>query len=279
MVDRIDRIKGALIGFACGDAIGATTEFMEPEEIKVQYGVLRDMVGGGWLDLKPGEITDDTQMAFCVARSLAATNGVSDYKDMADRLLEWLDTNPKDVGAACRRGLENYRKTGSLCNGDNETLGNGGLLRVLPFALAGRSWQEAMVHVALTHNADLQYRAVQSYVLAIQAGINGGSKRDIAREIRGIGIRRTGVTNNSGHVRHTLNSALNCFFSNDSFEDTIIQAVNQGRDADSVAAIAGAIAGGYYGYEAIPERWRDTLDRGVHDELVVISCFLSELSY
>lgn len=64
------KIKGALYGFAIGDAMGATTEFMSEIEIKEKYGEVRDIIGGGWLNLKPGEVTDDTQMTLCVCEAI-----------------------------------------------------------------------------------------------------------------------------------------------------------------------------------------------------------------
>ncbi|KAB0670075.1 ADP-ribosyl-[dinitrogen reductase] hydrolase [Oryzomonas sagensis] len=275
--EKFNRVAGSLIGFACGDACGALVEFMTPGEIRKKYGRVVDMLPGGWIKGRlAGECTDDTQMALCVARSLVSTCGEPDYKDMSDRLLEWLDSKPKDVGSACRRGLEAYRKTGSLCNGDDTTLGNGGLLRVLPFALAGRTWQEAMGHVELTHNTSLQARAVQSYVLALQAASAGGDKRDIGMEIRGIGIRPVGVKNNRGDVKNSLSSALNWFFTTDTFEDCITQAVNAGHDADSVAALAGGLAGCHYGLAAIPERWSKALDPVVRIEALELAVLLGK---
>lgn len=271
-IERIDSIKGALVGFCVGDAMGAVTEFMTPGEIREKYGKVTELLPGGWIkDRIAGECTDDTSMLLAVCNSLVASNGIPDYKDMAGRLLIWLGSNPKDVGVACRRGLEAYRKTGSLRNGDDDSLGNGGLLRCLGFALSNRTWQEAFEHVCLTHNTSLQARAVQSYVLAIQAGLAGGSKRDMLAEIRGIGIRRWGVTNNKGNVKDTFSSALNWFNTSNSFEECIIAAVNAGGDADSVAAIAGSMAGCLYGCSAIPERWTRILDPKVSNELIQLT--------
>jgi ADP-ribosyl-[dinitrogen reductase] hydrolase len=76
-----DTYKAALLGFACADALGATVEFMSPEEIKRDIGMHRNITGGGWLRLDPGEITDDTEMTLCVARSLVECRGV-DYKNI-----------------------------------------------------------------------------------------------------------------------------------------------------------------------------------------------------
>jgi len=66
------RARAALLGLAIGDALGATVEFMTAGEIQATYGKLRKMVGGGWLRLRPGQVTDDTQMSLCVARSIVA---------------------------------------------------------------------------------------------------------------------------------------------------------------------------------------------------------------
>lgn len=264
--DMRSRIQASLFGFACGDALGATTEFMTPEEIRQEIGVHRDITGGGWLKLEPGEVTDDTQMMTCVARSLIAGRGIPDYRDMADRLLAWLDSGPKDVGSACRRGLESYRKTGSLGNGDIETLGNGGVLRVLPFALAGLSWRDAVRHSELTHGNSPYIRHVQSYVTAVSAALAGYDKRDVTNCFKGL-KPRPHIRENGGDVGNTLRSVMAHFHVSDSCEECIIRAVNAGGDADSVAALAGGLAGAFYGLEAIPSRWLDVLDRDVRNEL------------
>src|ERR1019366_5852848 len=70
-----DRALGAYLGVAVGDALGATVEFMLPQEIKYQYGTHRDILGGGWLKLKAGRVTDDTEMALALGRALIVSNG------------------------------------------------------------------------------------------------------------------------------------------------------------------------------------------------------------
>jgi len=69
----VDRAKAAFVGLAVGDALGATVEFMTASEIAAKYGVFKEMTGGGWLRLKPGQVTDDTQMALCIARAVEKT--------------------------------------------------------------------------------------------------------------------------------------------------------------------------------------------------------------
>ena len=73
--NRIEIIKGALYGVAVGDALGAPVEFMEAETIKKRHGSVTEMIGGGWLNVRPGEITDDTQMTLCVARGIVNRHG------------------------------------------------------------------------------------------------------------------------------------------------------------------------------------------------------------
>ena len=111
-MDIIDRLKGALFGFAIGDAMGATTEFMDEDEIKFRYGKVEDIVGGGWLNLKAGEITDDTQMSICVMKVLMK-NDFSNFKsDLADEFCDWLNQEPDDVGNQCYKAIKFYEKNG-----------------------------------------------------------------------------------------------------------------------------------------------------------------------
>ena len=97
-----DRALAAFLGFAAGDALVATVEFMTKREIAVQYGVHRDIVGGGWLRLEPGAVTDDTQMALALGRSIARSGGL-DVRDVCEEFASWLRSGPIDVGDTCRR--------------------------------------------------------------------------------------------------------------------------------------------------------------------------------
>ncbi|MEK4223505.1 ADP-ribosylglycohydrolase family protein [Bacillus sp. FSL W8-0116] len=66
----LDQIRGGLFGAAVGDALGATTECMNKEEIQEKYGKIKTIIGGGWLALDPGEVTDDTDMMIAVANGI-----------------------------------------------------------------------------------------------------------------------------------------------------------------------------------------------------------------
>jgi ADP-ribosyl-[dinitrogen reductase] hydrolase len=125
----------ALLGLAIGDALGATVEFMTAGEIQATYGKLRKMVGGGWLRLRPGQVTDDTQMSLCIARSIVDVG--HDPEDIARRFVEWYLSKPPDIGNTCRRGIVRFMTRGTVHGSPNEgDAGNGAVMRVAPVALA-----------------------------------------------------------------------------------------------------------------------------------------------
>ena len=100
-----DRYRGALLASAVGDALGATLEFMSREAIQREYGQLRDIIGGGWLNLPAGEVTDDTQMARCIAVSIVAKQ-CFDPDDISSRFVEWYRSSPPDIGNTTRHALQ-----------------------------------------------------------------------------------------------------------------------------------------------------------------------------
>src|SRR5689334_14093509 len=130
-----DRARAAFLGLALGDALGATVEFMQPGEIRAQHGVHRDLVGGGWLRLRPGAVTDDTAMSLCIAQAIDAVGGWS-ARAVADTFAAWLRSGPADVGNTCRRGIQRYLLEGTLEAPPNDgDAGNGAAMRMLPVAL------------------------------------------------------------------------------------------------------------------------------------------------
>ena len=154
------RARAAFLGLAIGDSLGAPVEFMTSGEIANTYGILKELVGGGWLRLKPGQVTDDTEMALCIARALVAAGGWS-LEGIADNFAAWLRSKPIDVGDTCRRGIRNYMLHGTLETPFNQwDAGNGAVMRMLPVALATlgdqrllEEWTIGQAH--LTHNHPL----------------------------------------------------------------------------------------------------------------------------
>ena len=158
VLDRVlDRAKAVYLGLAIGDALGATTEFMTPDEIKAKYKVHKKIIGGGWLYLKPGQVTDDTEMSLALGKALLTT-ACWDIQGIADNLLAWMRNKPVDIGATCRRGIRDYMLKGQLEVPYNEwDAGNGAVMRMAPVALftlgeAGLLEEYAIAQAHLTHN-------------------------------------------------------------------------------------------------------------------------------
>ena len=270
----INQFKGALVGLAIGDALGATVEFMKPEQIKAQHGELRDILGGGWLELNPGEVTDDTHMSLCVVRSLVAYGGYNPV-DMADRLLAWYRSYPKSTGKACRDGLERFAQTGETIRpADEKTAGNGALMRILPIILYFVQQSELLNstllhHAHLTHTSQVSDAACKCYAELVLKVLFGAGLDELQAAVGDYRWQPEQYNGKSGgYVVDTLTTVLHCLFTTTSFEDALVKCVNLGGDADSTGAILGGLAGAFYGYDALPVRWRQALDRQVHDELI-----------
>jgi ADP-ribosyl-[dinitrogen reductase] hydrolase len=134
-----DRYRGALLGLATGDALGTTLEFRAPGS----FNKIDDMAGGGPFDLAPGEWTDDTSMALCLAESLIET-GRFDPIDQLERYIRWADhahlsSNGTvfDIGNTVRKALANFRTSRSPHSGpsDEYSAGNGSLMRLAAIPL------------------------------------------------------------------------------------------------------------------------------------------------
>ncbi len=265
------RSRAALLGVALGDALGAPVEFMTPGEIKAKHGILREMVGGGWLRLKRGQITDDTEMSLCIARALSFS-GRWDLQGIAEEFAQWLKTKPIDIGDTCRRGIRNFMLKGQLETSYNEwDAGNGALMRMVPVALFTLGSDDFLQHCTveqahLTHNNAVSDAACTCYGRLLHLAILGASKSRLRREVDDLISRfptfrfdpYKGLA--TGYVVDTFQTVCHFFFRGRSFEDCVVGAVNQGGDADTTGAIIGGLAGAYYGVESIPGRWLKKLD-------------------
>jgi ADP-ribosyl-[dinitrogen reductase] hydrolase len=274
----VDRARAALLGVAVGDALGATTEFMTPAEIRERYGVLREIVGGGWLKLSPGQVTDDTEMTLCVARGIVRSKRW-DLRSIADRFARWLSGGPADVGATCRRGIEEYMDKGRLkALPDERGAGNGAAMRVAPVALYTLGDEEFLSRLAveqahITHHHPLSDAACVSVGTMIQRGLLGMPLPVLRAAAEGLAARHPEFRfegydgESSAYVVDTLRTVFDAFFSTDTFEDCVVKTVNRGGDADTTGSIAGAIAGARYGFDAIPRGWLQALDPDLREEL------------
>lgn len=278
MDDIIDRARAAYLGLAIGDALGATTEFMTPGEIRARYKVHRKIVGGGWLYLKPGQVTDDTEMSLALGRALLQA-GRWDLRGIAENFLAWMKNKPVDIGATCRRGIRDYMLKGQLEVPDNEwDAGNGAVMRMAPVALFTLGDDQcledcAVAQAHLTHNHALSDAACSVVGRMVQQGLLGTDRHRLHETTRQLVAAYPSFrfNNYQGHaspyVVDTLQTVFHYFFSTASFEECLVGVVNQGGDADTTGAIAGMIAGAFYGPEAIPARWLKKLNRAVKAEV------------
>ena len=266
------RVVGAYVGLAVGDALGATTEFLTPREIQRNYGTHRTICGGGWLHLQPGEVTDDTEMSLVLGASILRTPGV-DAASVATAFSDWMRSKPVDIGNTVRRGIVHFRTTGEPLVPENEyDAGNGACMRSLPVAIC--YWNAAPeIRIAasrmqshVTHNnrqADAGTEAVLQMLVSAFRGVPKSALQVIAQDLveQYIGYRfdRRRVENPSGWIVETLQVVFQAFFSQQNFKDILVDVVNRGGDADTTGAIAGMLAGACYGVDAIPRQWRSAL--------------------
>lgn len=287
-ISKESRIKGGLYGVACGDALGATLEFTTIDQRKPK---LRNIVGGGWLNLQPGEWTDDTEMTLAVARGI-----LEDPEDPIEAIgrhfMTWRATNPPDIGGTISRVLSICSQNGGhwhaaaqyLHHLNGQTAGNGALMRTLPVGLFYRDsaeiFERAISIARMTHwdiRAGLtcafyclfvafmlkdvgSKKAAQAMAMQTMSSIIQDEDKDYwASRISALlfDINPNKICPN-GYTVDSLICALWAFAQHDSLEECIVVAVNLGGDADTIGAIAGGLAGVYYGYEAIPERWIQT---------------------
>lgn len=269
-----DRIKGSLYAFAIGDAMGATTEFMTKDQIKELFPEgLKDIVGGGWLGLPRGEVTDDTEMMMAVARAYMDSYTMNEEVYLlkcCENFTFWMSSHPRDVGNTCRTAIiENVGKPpltwivsswDRQVKGNRRDLGNGSLMRALVPSLMG-DYNGAIDQGKLTHNNNTQDSVIKEYAKIVDSLIRG-SLRPLESSLWG-----NTLNDPSGFVLKTYNNALYWAYHSNTLEEAIVGAVNDGGDADTIAAITGSLAGARWGFSCIPERWVEALSPQVREQL------------
>ena len=282
-----DKIFGALFGVAVGDALGAPVEFMSANEIISQYGRVTTMLGGGWLNLNPGEITDDTEMSLCVAEGIVIAPQTP-VGEIGSRFIDWYNTRPKDIVRACeypiRNVLRNSRKSGKIANTKawfdaaieahgsvvGLSAGNGALMRTVYTGLYyGTEHAPMTADIAkMTHWNDESTEACLIYSQIIALLTAGADVKIIADVLRGTRYADHRQTYSpSVNVVDSMCCALDSLLATNNFENAVVAAVNLGGDADTIGAITGGLAGARYGLSAIPKIWLDKLSREVTDQI------------
>ncbi|MEM3341538.1 MAG: ADP-ribosylglycohydrolase family protein [Thermoplasmata archaeon] len=306
----LSRYCGCLLGLAVGDALGAPLEFLTESQIKQRYGFVKSMIGGGWLDLKPGQFTDDTEMALAIVKSVIEMRRI-EPNDIARKFLDWYLKDPKDIGNTTRFALHKLSEGARWDQAGDATYAmfkeraasNGSLMRTAPVTLADAGNPERMKKDSaavsrITHAHPRCIASCVAYNLLLDVVIRGIQKDElevwlqaISKEIEGIDeptaevLRGIGSLNEdklafTGYVLHTLQSSIYSFLRTSSFSECLLWIVNKGGDADTNGAVAGALAGSYYGMEAIPAEWIKALDvnPATSDTIIRFASRLLEIS-
>lgn len=285
-----ERFRGGLLGLAAGDALGTTLEFKPPGS----FEPISEMVGGGPFDLQPGQWTDDTSMALCLATSLLECDGF-DPMDQMQRYLRWVGEGYLsatgtcfDFGRTVARALAKFIRYHDPYSGstDPDTAGNGSLMRLAPVPMyfaadAAEAIARAADSSRTTHAAHEAVDACRYFAGLVVGALWGVDKETLLSPrycpIEGLWgldplvaeIDRVAAGSfrfldppdikGTGYVVDALEAALWAFHRSGDFRDGALLAVNLGNDADTTGAIYGQIAGAHYGAEAIPADWRAKL--------------------
>lgn len=289
-MDRLQRFRGCLLGLAAGDALGTSVEFNPPGS----FSPVQDMTGGGVFALKPGEWTDDTSMALCLAESLIECRGF-DPGDQMRRYVRWhregyLSSNGRcfDIGNTVRQALARFEHSGDPYSGSTapNTAGNGSLMRLAPVPLAYAARSGEAIRLSgessrTTHGAPAAVDACRYYGALLVGALNSVEKEQLLSahyaplpgywqehplvdEIDAVAggsfkQRQPPEIKGAGYVVGALEAALWAFYHSADFRHGCLLAVNLGNDADTTGAIYGQLAGAYYGEAAIPAEWREKL--------------------
>ena len=289
-MQQIERYRGSLLGLATGDAVGTTLEFRPPGT----FAPINDMVGGGPFRLKPGQWTDDTSMALCLAESLIEQKGFSPT-DQLEKYLQWyreghLSSTGEcfDIGNTVGTALLQFEKTREpYCGSPNPlSAGNGSIMRLAPVPLFfAQNPKQAIEKSAdssrTTHGAATAVDACRYLAALLVGAVNGVSREELlsshyspipgyweenplVEEIDQIASgsfkhREPPEIKGTGYVVKSLEAALWAFHRSHSFEQGCLLAVNLGNDADTTGAVYGQLAGAFYGEQGIPESWRSKL--------------------
>ncbi len=287
-----DRYVGALLGLAVGDALGTTLEFCPPGS----FEPIDDIIGGGPFGLEPGQWTDDTSMALCLAESLLECEGF-DAEDQMRRFVRWRDEGHWsstgacfDIGNTVGGALSRFVRTGQEFSGPTAetTAGNGSLMRLAPVPLFFAHDAELAIRMAgessrTTHGAAAAVDACRWFAALLLGALRGVPKAELLApryspvpelwdrtplhpaiaDVADGSYRRKEppAIRGSGYVVESLEAALWAFSRTDDFRAGALAAVNLGDDADTTGAVYGQLAGAYYGAEAIPRAWRERISR------------------
>lgn len=286
-------LKSVVWGFVVGDALGVPFEFIE--RVSIKENPCTGITGYGTHGQAPGTWSDDTSMMLCVLENLL--NG-GNTQSLSELFIKWykqgyMTANGEvfDIGITTRTALNNIINSGSYKHSGlkhQSSLGNGALMRCLPYALGSdfhKSSFQMVLDSRITHAHALSHHCCLFYVRMVRALLEGATKQEAlasAVSYLRMGMRITDGEysenmrcirdfsrlmapdfqclaeqhiKSSGYVVHTLEAAVWCFLNSSSYAESVLRAVNLGGDTDTIAALTGGLSGLYYGFENIPDEW------------------------
>jgi ADP-ribosyl-[dinitrogen reductase] hydrolase len=284
--DLINRVRGSMLGLAAGDALGAALESRWPGT----FSPVHSMIGGGPFGLAPGEWTDDTSMALCLAASLIESKGF-DARDQMERYLLWLRSGYMsstgrcfDIGLTVRTALAMFEQTGNPFSGPthSHSAGNGSIMRLAPIAIyfyrqPAMAIERAADSSRTTHGAQEAVDACRYLAGLLVGALQGRPKEELlgfafspvpgSWEAEPLASRIQHISQGSykhkeppeirgtGYVVESLEAALWAFHRSQDYRSGALLAINLGDDADTTGAVYGQLAGAHYGLSGIPPEW------------------------
>lgn len=247
-------MRSCIYGLAVGDALGVPYEFCERDTFECT-----GMADGGTHGQPAGTWSDDTSMSLGICSSIKQLGRV-DTADIADRFRRWLEHcaftcggRVFDVGVTCRKAISTGVPAKSY-----DRCGNGSLMRTAPLAMLDYvDFDDVRAVSAITHAHPVATWSCVALcdMLWVIRKLDATAKAELLDRYGYIASRPVEAVKSDGYCEHTLEAALWCFMNTSSYADCVLAAVNLGGDTDTTAAVAGAIAGVYYGFEAIPPKW------------------------
>jgi len=293
----LNKIRAVMFGHAVGDALGVPVEFRSREYLDRKP--VTDMIGYGTYNLPAGCWSDDTSMSLCALESLA--KGTLDFDDIMKNFGKWCyrgEFTPEgfvfDIGNTCSYAIDNYvygKMSAHSCGlSDIMSNGNGSLMRIHPFVLYAvcnninnSNFTRMIIQASsLTHAHCISTDGCVIYAYVLRELLANPSKSSVYRALNTVSVDDIYYPPNkyynrllcqdislidrneiksSGYVVDSLEAAIWCLLTTNSYNECVLKAVNLGEDTDTVAAIAGGLAGALYGFDAINKDWLDTLKK------------------
>lgn len=297
-----DKIRSLLFGLAVGDALGVPAEFKSRKTIRKDP--IKGMTGFGTHDQPPGTFSDDSSLAFCLAEALTEGYDLNriaqNFLQWEDENYWTAHSDVFDIGISTSRAISRLRQgespEASGCT-EASSNGNGSLMRIAPlvFYLAGKPINErfemtkqvsSITHAHIRSVISCFYY-VEFALLLLQGKdkfvIYEALKSEVTEYLNSISVKSVEIDlfdrllrgnifeltedeiSGGTYVIETLEAALWCFLTTDTFSDAVLKAVNLGQDTDTTGAVTGALAGLLYGYKSIPAQWIEQLAR--HEDI------------